>query len=319
MTAAVDAAPQEGEGWAAPPWRGCAGWASCRPLSTSRRCWLRWSGRTSSLGTVGGRPRPPRGRSRRDVRLPGWLALLAIAGGYRDRTLSAGNDQYRLVLTSGVRAIATVAVVNFFLELAVSRLLVVSVFTVTTALTLLGRYAVRRALIHRRQSGASSYAVVAIGARPEVERLTEHLHRARWAGLQVVAACFTDSSTGPLVVEGQRVEDGGAVDGIVDVLAEHGATVLAVTGAGTSTRLVQHLAWQLEGRGVDLLVAPDLADVAGPRIRSEPVAGLPLLFVDEPRLTHPARLVKGVLERMMALALLIVLSPLLAAPARPSR
>ena len=230
----------------------------------------------------------------------GWLALLAIAGAYRPRTLSSGNDQYRRVLSSGVRAIAIVAVVNFFLELAVSRLLVVVSFTAICGLTLIGRYAIRRALHRRRLTGVDSYGVIAVGARPEVERLVRHLHRAKWTGLQVVAACFTDDQRGPLVVDGNRIDDAGPVEGIVAALADRGANVVAVTGAGSSTRMVQHLAWQLEGRGVDLLVAPDLADVAGPRIRSEPVAGLPLLFVDEPRLTHPARIVKSALERTMA-------------------
>ena len=240
----------------------------------------------------------------------GWLALLAIAGAYRPRTLSSGNDQYRRVLSSSVRAIATVAVINFFLELAVSRLLVVVSFTLVCAFTLLGRYAIRRSLHRRRGTGLDSYSVLAVGARPEVERLVRHFQRATWAGLQVGAACFTDDQRGPLVVDGQRIDDAGSAEGLVAALADRGASVVAVTGAGTSTQLVQHLAWQLEGRGVDLLVAPDLADVAGPRIRSEPVAGLPLLFVDEPRLTHPARLVKGVLERSIALVLLLLLTPL---------
>ena len=241
----------------------------------------------------------------------GWLALLAIAGAYRPRTLSSGNDQYRRVLSSGVRAIAIVAVINFFLELAVSRLLVVVSFTAICVLTLIGRYAIRRALHRRRLTGLDSYGVIAVGARPEVERLVRHLQRAKWTGLQVVAACFTDDQRGPLVVDGHRIDDAGPVEGVVEVLADRGANVVAVTGTGTSTRMVQHLAWLLEGRGVDLLVAPDLADVAGPRIRSEPVAGLPLLFVDEPRLTHPARIVKSALERTMAAVIVVCISPLL--------
>ena len=36
------------------------------------------------------------------------------------------------------------------------------------------------------------------------------------------------------------------------------------------------LSWALQGSGIGLLVVPDLADIAGPRIEVNPVEGLPL-------------------------------------------
>ncbi|MGI8686592.1 MAG: exopolysaccharide biosynthesis polyprenyl glycosylphosphotransferase, partial [Acidimicrobiales bacterium] len=71
--------------------------------------------------------------------------------------------------------------------------------------------------------------------------------------------------------------------------------------------------WDLEGTGVDLLVVPSLVDVAGPRISVRPVAGLPLLHVEEPELGGGARLVKHLVERVAAAVLLVLLLPLLVA------
>jgi len=71
------------------------------------------------------------------------------------------------------------------------------------------------------------------------------------------------------------------------------------------------LAWGLEGTGIDLLVAPALTEVAGPRISVRPVGGLPLVHVEEPQLSGGARFAKGVFDRAGALGLIIVLSPVL--------
>src|SRR3712207_8228249 len=38
-------------------------------------------------------------------------------------------------------------------------------------------------------------------------------------------------------------------------------------------------------RSIDLLVAPQLTDIAGPRVHIRPIEGLPLLHVEEPTLS----------------------------------
>ena len=73
------------------------------------------------------------------------------------------------------------------------------------------------------------------------------------------------------------------------------------------------MSWALQGSGIRLLVIPDLADIAGPRIVMHPVAGLPLLEICEPELSGPARVVKAVFDRGASLFLIVVLSPVLAA------
>lgn len=61
------------------------------------------------------------------------------------------------------------------------------------------------------------------------------------------------------------------------------ADMLAVTASrGYRAQALRRLSYELEGSGVDLLVAPALTNVTGTRIRIWPVAGLPLLHLDEP-------------------------------------
>jgi exopolysaccharide biosynthesis polyprenyl glycosylphosphotransferase len=60
------------------------------------------------------------------------------------------------------------------------------------------------------------------------------------------------------------------------------------------------------------VVAPQLTDIAGPRVHIRPVEGLPLLHVEEPKLSGMAWLFKNFMDRVLAAALLILLSPLFA-------
>jgi exopolysaccharide biosynthesis polyprenyl glycosylphosphotransferase len=107
------------------------------------------------------------------------------------------------------------------------------------------------------------------------------------------------------------------VGGLGDALAlahELAVDTIAVTSASeTAAQYLRTLSWQLEGTGIELLVAPGLIEVAGPRLHIRPFEGLPLLSVEQPRFEGWSRVVKGVADRTVAALALLVLSPLLLA------
>jgi len=57
-------------------------------------------------------------------------------------------------------------------------------------------------------------------------------------------------------------------------------------------------------------VSSAITDVTGPRIHLRPVAGLPLLHIEEPELTGARRLMKALLDRSLALTGVLVAMPL---------
>jgi lipopolysaccharide/colanic/teichoic acid biosynthesis glycosyltransferase len=73
--------------------------------------------------------------------------------------------------------------------------------------------------------------------------------------------------------------------------------------------IIQRLAWRLEGPRVDLLVAPTVGDIAGPRVTMRMAADLPLLHLDEPHLTGPKRAIKRVLDLVFGGVLFCVFLP----------
>jgi exopolysaccharide biosynthesis polyprenyl glycosylphosphotransferase len=155
------------------------------------------------------------------------------------------------------------------------------------------------------------HRVVVAGSPATVADLIRGTRRATYAGMSVVGCCI--DQRGPVRVTSiEDVPVVGDLSTITSAVRTTNATSVAVTASGEVTgRALRRLSWELEGTGVDILVAPALTDIAGPRIHIRPVAGLPLLHVEEPELSGGRRLLKGLFDRSVALAAILLLLPVL--------
>jgi exopolysaccharide biosynthesis polyprenyl glycosylphosphotransferase len=86
-------------------------------------------------------------------------------------------------------------------------------------------------------------------------------------------------------------------------------TVAVVSSDRIGPEKLRSISWQLEGSATDLVVSPGLIEVAGPRLHIVPMAGLPLLHVEEPTFSGPSRFAKGAFDRGVAAVLLLGLWP----------
>jgi exopolysaccharide biosynthesis polyprenyl glycosylphosphotransferase len=104
----------------------------------------------------------------------------------------------------------------------------------------------------------------------------------------------------------------GGLDDVLAMAGRHEAHTVAVTSASeTAAEYLRRLSWELEGTGLELLVAPGLIEVAGPRLHIRPLEGLPLLTVESPQFEGWRRVVKGGVDRLAALVALVLLAPVL--------
>jgi len=244
------------------------------------------------------------------VLVPAWLAVIAVSGGYASRRLGNGSEEYRSVVVAGVRMLAALSVFVVLNEMVVSRRFLVGFIALGTVLLVVDRYLARRWLHAQRNRGHALEPAVVVGTRHSATGLIGHLRRTSYAGIAVVGACVPGDE--PLVVDGSEVPVVGRPDEGAAALERAHATALVVTGAADlGDGGLRRLAWSLEGSGAALIVAPELTDIAGPRIAVRPLSGLPLLSIEEPGLSGPARLFKAALDKVLGIALLVVLSPLL--------
>jgi exopolysaccharide biosynthesis polyprenyl glycosylphosphotransferase len=110
--------------------------------------------------------------------------------------------------------------------------------------------------------------------------------------------------------------EGVPVVGRLRDLAEHvrrgGYRVVAVASDPYWTpRRLQELAWNLEGSEAEMVVAPVLMEVAGPRLHVSGVLGMPLLRVSAPVFSGARRVVKEIVDRVGSGFMLTLFSPLI--------
>ncbi|MFY1695393.1 sugar transferase [Solwaraspora sp. WMMA2101] len=242
-----------------------------------------------------------------------WLASLKLLRCYDDRVLGYGADEYRRVITASLRLAGTVAIIGYVANVGISRGFLAVAFSVGTVGLVAGRFGARKYLHRRRAVGAGWFRkVLVVGDTPHVLELVHTLRREPYAGYRVVGACIPDALLAPVPQRLGDVPVAGSFRNIPDAAAATGADTVAVTASGelTATRL-RRLGWQLEGTGIDLVLAPALTDVAGPRIHTRPVAGLPLIHVEAPEFRGTRKLVKGFVDRSVSLLALTVLLPVL--------
>jgi exopolysaccharide biosynthesis polyprenyl glycosylphosphotransferase len=243
-----------------------------------------------------------------------WWATVALSGGYDSRIVGSGAQEFHRILRAGVTLTACVAIFSYAAKLDLARGYVVLALPSLTAFDMLARYGLRKRLHRQRRLGICTRRAVVVGPVRTVTEMITALGRDTSHGLSVVAACVPGGRRHQAEIAGVPVS--GGMDSVTAAVHQFRAdTVAVVNCAQMDSGRLRELAWALEQTDTDLCVAPALLDLAGPRTTIRPVAGLPLVHLDHAKLSGPELILKGIFDRTMAAAALLLLSPLLIAVA----
>ena len=224
------------------------------------------------------------------------LTVLVLRGAYERSIYGAGTDEYKRVIVSVAMSAGVVAIVCYLFKIEIARSFLALGFPVAVIALVCGRFAARRWLCRQRAGGLLVHRILVVGGRSHVGELVAVLRRAPAAGYAVVGACLPDPQDSFRAEE--HIPVLGGLDAVPAAVRACGADSVAVTTVpGSDTTFLRRLSWSLEGSGVDLLVLPSLTEVAGPRIQIRPVAGLPLLHVEEPEFTGMRRVLKSAFDQ----------------------
>jgi exopolysaccharide biosynthesis polyprenyl glycosylphosphotransferase len=235
-----------------------------------------------------------------------WFALLVFRGAYDQRVIGIGTEEIRRVTGATVVTFSVVAGVSYLFRADISRAYAYISLPLGLLLIIVMRFIWRNWLYRARGQGKYMHRTVIIGNDPGASDLAARFREDSYAGYQVVA------QYGLTAEDARHLEAWlGRLDTLLD---ESQADAVAVTPSDTlQTEVVRQLAWRLEGRNIDLLIAPAMADLAGPRVSVRPAAGLPLLHLDEAVLSRPQAFSKRALDLLGAACLLILMSPVMLA------
>ncbi len=240
------------------------------------------------------------------------VAALGVARAWDPAILGQGSMEFTRLLRGFVGVAVILALLGLALQLPEARPWVFGVVPIAGAFAVTGRMVLRKRLHGLRSHGEAMSKVLAVGTEEAVAALVERTRNAPYHGWWVAGVCTPRGTA----LDGGDAIAGVPVVGDLDSVARlatngHYDTVsLSQTPGWTPVRL-QQLAWDLEGTGTDLVVDPGLMEIAGPRLHVANVEGLPLLRLTHPTFAGAPKLLKGAIDRVSALLILLLIFPLL--------
>lgn len=242
-----------------------------------------------------------------------WVAAMGMSRAYEQRFLWLGPEEFRRVASAAITLLAAVGTVSWAFKLEVARGLVVVALPLVAVLTLLLRYLQRAWLHHRREAGHYQQTMIFVGHRNGVEALHRQINRDSYHGYRVVGCCLpadADADGVPETFDGLPVL--GAIDDVLDVVRLHRVGAVAVLPSPElEGPALRRLGWQLEETSAELLLAPALTEIAGPRVAIRPVCGLPLLHMERVELRGLRRFIKAAVDRTVAVLAVLAILPIL--------
>ena len=241
----------------------------------------------------------------------GWLATIALGGGYKADIFGAGMDEYKRVFNSGLIAAGLAGVGCYLAKFDLSRGFFLLAFSIGVPALLLGRLALRRAIQTARKHGSLRQRALIAGSRSHVDEVATVLRREGWLGYDIVGALTPEYDLSEETATGIPVL--GNSSDVTAAITAHEADVVFFAGGsvGASSQLRKTL-WQLERHHVQVVVAPSVTDISSERIKIRPVGGLPLIHIEPPTWSDASRWGKRTFDLLGSSLLILAFAPLLA-------
>lgn len=244
-----------------------------------------------------------------------WWFMLGAWNSRQTRVLGSGADEYKRVCAASLWLFGFVAIVSYVLRFDTARGYVGLALPAGLLGLLLGRWLIRQHLNIKRGQGRHMSRLLLLGGPGAVSHLAASLYRSKNAGYLPVAAYMPGVQDHPdlepisgLSILGNKPDTAS----IVSAIEACGADAVAVSaGVQLHPQTLRHLGWELASRNIGLIMAPALTDIAGPRIHTQQVAGLPLIHVTTPTLEGGQRVAKRLFDIIVSGLLLVLGSPVM--------
>lgn len=244
-----------------------------------------------------------------------WLWALGLIDSRSHRIIGTGTTEYVRVARASFSLFGAIAIIAFLTKIEVARGYLLISLPAGILMLILVRWLSRQWLVSVRRTGAYSAQVLLVGSERSVINIASELQRSADAGYRVVGACTSAGAIGG-TIPGTDIPVLGSVDSVEHALDVTGADTVVVTSSGDlPPGGVKQISWSLEAGRQHLVLAPSITDIAGPRIHTRPVSGLPLIHVETPRFSSGQRFSKRLTDILGSLILIILFSPVLLAVA----
>ncbi|MCK6068096.1 MULTISPECIES: sugar transferase [Microbacterium] len=240
-----------------------------------------------------------------------WMWALSLIDSRSERVIGTGSQEYIRVIDASIRLFGFIAIIAFLTQIEIARGYLLISLPLGSVTLVAGRWVWRQWLIMKRGRGEYSAKVLLVGSLASVTQIARELKRTPSAGYLVVGACVPSGKIAQ-TIPGSTIPIMGSVESVERAVAATGADTVAVTSTDElPPDKVKQISWSLEAGRQHLVLAPSIVDIAGPRLHTRPVAGLPLIHVETPRFSKGQRFLKRSVDLLASVLGIIFLSPLL--------
>ncbi|MGW8552907.1 exopolysaccharide biosynthesis polyprenyl glycosylphosphotransferase, partial [Streptomyces tubercidicus] len=249
-----------------------------------------------------------------------WLAVSALKNRYTRDEL-AGDHSAMPTVWDWLTMLGVLSIVCVVGRIEVSLKVCVLALLPCLALSVVRRKLAHRYLLAVRRRAQALRRVLIVGEAGAVDKVFAELAHHTDHEYVVVGSCLAgaEATDSALPVLARLVSDVEAPDAALDgetvlrCAAELDADLVFVApGRQLSAARIRRLAWALNDAGRDLAILPGLIDVSQHRVRLAKVAGLTVMHIAPPTRRGLPVLLKQVTDRLGALLLLMLLSPVFA-------
>ena len=237
-----------------------------------------------------------------------WLGALTLNDTRNYRVIGTGSAEYKRIFDASFALFGGIAILAFLLRIDVARGFLLLSLPLGVLLLFAERWLWRQWLAAQRASGKYSARVLLVGSPDSIAQVANELKRTPTAGYFVVGACGPTGVIGDMI-PGTNIPIMGSVSAIERAITETCADTVVITSTDDlPPNKVKEISWGLEAGRQHLVLAPNIVDIAGPRIHTRPVAGLPLIHVETPRFSRGERALKRTFDIIAAGVALVVFS-----------
>lgn len=241
-----------------------------------------------------------------------WLVSLAAFDSRNSRFTGIGPTEFKLVFDASLRLFGLVAIVALLFKVDFARSFILTAFPSGVILLIGTRWLWRQWLMKQRLNGKHLATALLVGSFDSINSVADQFQRFPHAGFRAIGMCVPASAVDGQHPEHPEIPVLGSISDVTDIARSCGADSVILTSTDAlPPRVVRRIAWSLEASGIDLAVAPALTDIAGPRIHTSPLAGLPLIHVEVPRYQGGAQWAKTAFDIAFGAMAIIALSPVI--------
>ncbi len=228
-----------------------------------------------------------------------WLFFLWFNGSRDTNILGFGADEYKRLINATLFSFTSIAFISYIFKLEISRAFILLVFPFGLLTLFVSRRILRKRLLKARSEGRYLSKVLLLHSG-ENDPVESRLSIASHAGFDVVYKVQT--------LEGLKLDFKQIVAKAIENNCDQ---IMVGQSAVISAAELRKLGWALEETSIDLIVAPAVTEIAGPRLKVSNVEGLPLLHLEQPVFSGVSRVTKRLLDLVLSVIGLIIISPFL--------